>query len=442
MQEWLGRMAAEQGRAIGAGELDPVDLTQAYLDAIAAHPLADRIYARLMPERALAEAGAARDRAQSGQRLSVLDGVPISWKDLFDTAGVATEAGSALLKDRVPDRDADVLRNATAAGLVCLGKTHMSELAFSGLGLNPVTATSPCVNDHAAVSGGSSSGAAASVAFGLAACGIGTDTGGSVRIPAAWNDLVGLKTTAGRVSSRGVVPLCAKFDTVGPLCRSVEDAALMLAALEGRRPADLRGTSLKGRRFAILKTVVMDDLRDAPASAFASAVARLEAAGALISEVEAPELAASMTLAPVLFTAEAYGIWRDVIEANPHLMFDQILERFRGGAGVKASDYVAAWRKLEETRRTWHARMAGFDAVICPTAPNLPPDLDKLMTDHDYYVTENLLTLRNTRAGNLMGLSAVTLPTGTPSCGMMLMGAPLAEERLLRLAAAVETALR
>ena len=204
----------------------------------------------------------------------------------------------------------------------------------------------------------------------------------------------------------------------------------------------MRGTSLKGRRFAILKTVVMDDLRDAPASAFASAVARLEAAGALISEVEAPELAASMTLAPVLFTAEAYGIWRDVIEANPHLMFDQILERFRGGAGVKASDYVAAWRKLEETRRTWHARMAGFDAVICPTAPNLPPDLDKLMTDHDYYVTENLLTLRNTRAGNLMGLSAVTLPTGTPSCGMMLMGAPLAEERLLRLAAAVETALR
>jgi aspartyl-tRNA(Asn)/glutamyl-tRNA(Gln) amidotransferase subunit A len=442
MQDWLGRTAADQGRAIGSGDLDPVDLTQAYLDAISAHPMADRIYARLMPRRALAEAGAARDRAQSGQRLSLLDGVPISWKDLFDTAGVATEAGSALLKDRVPDRDAEVLRNATAAGLVCLGKTHMSELAFSGLGLNPVTATPPCVNDHAAVSGGSSSGAAASVAFGLAACGIGTDTGGSVRIPAAWNDLVGLKTTSGRVSSHGVVPLCEKFDTVGPLSRSVEDAALMLAALEGRQPADLRGAGLQGRRLAILKTVVMDDLRDAPASAFASAVTRLEAAGAQISEVEAPELAVAMTLAPILFTAEAYGIWRDVIEANPHLMFDQILERFRGGAGVKASDYVAAWRRLEEARKTWHARMAGFDAVICPTAPNLPPDLNKLMSDHDYYVTENLLTLRNTRAGNLMGLCAVTLPSGTPSCGIMLMGAPLAEERLLRLAAAAETALR
>ena len=441
MQDWLGRTAADQGRAIAAGEVDPVDLTQAYLDTIAAHPMADRIYARTTPDRALAEAGAARARAKAGQRLSPLDGVPISWKDLFDTAGVVTEAGTALLKGRVPDRDAEVLRNATAAGLVCLGKTHTSELAFSGLGLNPITATPPNVNDHAAVPGGSSSGAATSVAFGLAAAGIGTDTGGSVRIPAGWNNLVGLKTTAGRVSCAGVVPLCERFDTVGPLTRSVEDAALLLAALEGGKPADLRGASLAGRRLAILKTVVMDDLRDAPAAAFASAVQRLEAAGAVIEEVEAPELAQAMTLAPILFTAEAYGIWRDAIEAAPHLMFDQILERFRGGAAFTAADYVAAWRTLEAGRRTWHARMAGFDAVICPTAPNTPPNLDRLMSDHDYYVTENLMTLRNTRAGNLMGLCATTLPTGTPGCGIMLMGAPMAEERLLRLSAAAEAAL-
>lgn len=441
MQDWLGRTAADQGRAIAAGEVDPVDLTQAYLDTIAAHPMADRIYARTTPDRALAEAGAARARAKAGQRLSPLDGVPISWKDLFDTAGVVTEAGTALLKGRVPDRDAEVLRNATAAGLVCLGKTHTSELAFSGLGLNPVTATPPNVNDHAAVPGGSSSGAATSVAFGLAAAGIGTDTGGSVRIPAGWNNLVGLKTTAGRVSCAGVVPLCERFDTVGPLTRSVEDAALLLAALEGGKPADLRGASLAGRRLAILKTVVMDDLRDAPAAAFASAVQRLEAAGAVIEEVEAPELAEAMTLAPILFTAEAYGIWRDAIEAAPHLMFAQILERFRGGAAFKAADYVAAWRTLDAGRRTWHARMAGFDAVICPTAPNTPPNLERLMSDHDYYVTENLMTLRNTRAGNLMGLCATTLPTGTPGCGIMLMGAPMAEERLLRLSAAAEAAL-
>ncbi len=441
MQEWLGRTATDLGRAIGAGDIDPVKLLEVYLDAIAAHPMTDRIYARTTPARALQEAQAARMRAKSGTRLSLLDGVPISWKDLFDTAGTATEAGSALLKDRIPTRDAAVLRNATAAGLVCLGKTHMSELAFSGLGLNPMTATSPCVNDHAAVAGGSSSGAAASVAFGLAACGIGTDTGGSVRIPAAWNDLVGLKTTAGRVSSDGVVPLCETFDTVGPLCRSVEDAAVMLAILEGGHAVDLRGASLAGRRLAVLKTVVMDDIRDAPANAFAASVQRLEAAGAQISEVDAPELTTAMALSSILFTAEAYGIWRDQIEAAPHLMFAQILERFRSGADVKAADYVAAWRTLAQCRKAWQARMAGYDAVICPTAPNLPPQLDLLMSDHDYYVTENLLTLRNTRVGNLMGLSAVTLPTGTPSCGLMLLGAPMGEERLLRLAAAAEIAL-
>ena len=154
MQDWLGRTAADQGRAIGAGDLDPVDLTHAYLDAIAAHPMASRIYARTTADRALAEAGAARTRAKAGIRLSLLDGVPISWKDLFDTAGVATEAGTALLKGRVPTRDAEVLRNATAAALVCLDKTHTSELAFSGLAPTPITATPTNVNDPPAVPGG------------------------------------------------------------------------------------------------------------------------------------------------------------------------------------------------------------------------------------------------------------------------------------------------
>ncbi|MEC8039703.1 MAG: amidase family protein, partial [Pseudomonadota bacterium] len=160
MDHWLKASAADLGRGIGSGEIDPVALTETYLTAIASHPFADRIYARVTADRAMAEAEAASARAKAGQRLSDLDGVPISWKDLFDSAGVATEAGSALLKGRTPEVDAPVLRNATALGLVCLGKTHMSELAFSGLGLNPVTATPPCVNDHDAVSGGSSSGAA------------------------------------------------------------------------------------------------------------------------------------------------------------------------------------------------------------------------------------------------------------------------------------------
>ncbi|WP_116597921.1 amidase [Primorskyibacter marinus] len=442
MQQWSEQTAAELGRGIGAGEIDPMALAEFFLDRIAAHPLKDRIYARLTPDRAMAEAGAASARAKAGRRLSPLDGVPCSWKDLFDTAGVATEAGSRLLEGRVPDRDAEVLRIATAMGLVCLGKTHQSELAFSGLGLNPMTQTPPCVNDESAVSGGSSSGAATSVAFGLAPLAIGSDTGGSVRVPAAWNDLVGLKTTSGRLSLSGAVPLCTRFDTVGPLTRTVEDAALALAVLEGRGPADLRGASLKGVRLADLRTIASEDLRDAPAAAYRTAVEKLQAAGAEVVQIDAPEVAEAMADTPTLYAGEAYGHWRDTIEAAPDKMFARILDRFRAGAEVTGSEFVAAWLRLEAHRATWAARTAGFDAVICATAPNLPPNVDRLMNDPDYYVSENLMTLRNTRIGNLMGGAGLTLPTGVPSCGILFMGKAYGEERLLRLGSAAEAVLR
>ncbi|SHI42665.1 aspartyl-tRNA(Asn)/glutamyl-tRNA(Gln) amidotransferase subunit A [Shimia gijangensis] len=442
MFDWLEKSAADLGRGIGEGAIDPVALTQAFLGAIDSHDAKDRIYSVVTYDRALAEAEAAAERARAGYRLSPLDGVPISWKDLFDSAGVATEAGSRLLKDRVPAGDAEVMQNATALGLVCLGKTHMSELAFSGLGLNPMTATPPCINDPKAVPGGSSSGAAASVAFGLAAVGVGSDTGGSVRIPSAWNDLVGLKTTAGRVSAKGVVPLCEKFDTVGPLCRTVEDAALMLGVLEGASTPDLKGASLQGKRFAVLVTEALEDVREAPMAGFELAVTRLRDMGAEIEILEAPEVSGALALSGPLFTAEAYGQWRDVIEANSDLMFDQVLDRFRAGATFDGPTYVAAWKDLDVFRAKWHARVAGYDAVLLPTSPILPPDADRLMTDQDYYVTENLLALRNTRIGNLMGVCGMSLPTGVPSCGLMMLGAPMGEERLLRVAAAVEAVLR
>ncbi|WP_299735624.1 amidase [uncultured Roseobacter sp.] len=441
MQDWLQMTAADLGRGIAAGDIDPVALTQTYLDAIEAHALKDRIYARLTKDRALAEAAAAAERAVTGQRLSPLDGVPISWKDLFDTAGVGTEAGSKLLKDRVPDHDARVLQNATAAGLVCLGKTHMSELAFSGLGYNPSTDTPPCVNDAGAVPGGSSSGAAASVAFGLAAAGIGSDTGGSVRIPSAWNDLVGLKTTAGRLSLEGVVPLALKFDTVGPLCRSIEDANLLTAVMEGRKPFDLAGASLAGRRLAVLDTVATQGVRDTPMAAFEGAVARLQDAGARVDHIEIPEVETALAQSTCLYTSEAYGLWRDVIEANPEAMYSEILQRFQLGKNHSGPDYVAAWATLDAARMAYDRATAGYDAVILPTAPIMPPNLERLNSDHDYYITENLMALRNTRIGNLMGLCALSLPTGVPSCGLMMMAAPDCEGALLRLGAAAEQAL-
>lgn len=441
MTDWQGKSAGDLGRAIGAGKADPRELAEGFLAAIAAHPDAPRIYARLTPDRARSEAQAAAARARAGLRISPLDGVPISWKDLFDSAGTATESGSRLLKGRIPDRDAEVLATATQQGLICLGKTHMTELAFSGLGLNPMTATPPNVNDPALVPGGSSSGAATSVAFNLAPAAIGSDTGGSVRIPAAWNDITGLKTTSGRLPLTGIVPLVESFDTVGPLTRNVEDAALLLAALEGGKPADLTGATLAGTRLAILDTVAFDDIRDMPARAFDGAASRLAKAGARIERLAVPALPEVMALSGILFTSEAYAIWQDTIEAAPDQMFAPILERFRSGASFKATDYIDAWRSLRVARALWAEATAAYDAVIIPTAAILPPDAARLLTDQDYFTRENLLALRNTRIGNLMGLSALTLPTGTPSCGIMLMGKPFKEEALLRLGAAAERAL-
>jgi aspartyl-tRNA(Asn)/glutamyl-tRNA(Gln) amidotransferase subunit A len=297
------------------------------------------------------------------------------------------------------------------------------------------------VNDENAISGGSSSGAAASVAYGLAAAGIGSDTGGSVRIPAAWNDLVGLKTTSGRVSLKGVVPLCARFDTVGPLCKTVADTAAVFAALEGRAAADLKGVDLCGKRFAVLQTVAMDDVEEGPLKGFEDAISDIKAAGAAIENIDVPQVNDAMALAGILFTAEAYGTWKDVIEANPEKMFVGVLERFRGGQNALATDYITGWQTLEKLREVYLTATAGYDGILLPTSPIMPPNLEKLATDHDYFAGRNLLALRNTRIGNLMGLSALTLPTSVPSAGIMIMTPAMDEDRLLRIGAAIEAVL-
>lgn len=436
----LKATASDMGRAIGAGQLDPVDLTGALLEAIARHPHAARIYARVTPERARAEAVAASARAKAGTRRGILDGVPISWKDLFDSAGVATEGGSAMLEGRVPRTDAAVLANATAAGLVCLGKTHQTELAFSGLGINPVTATSPNVHDAALAPGGSSSGAATSTAFGLAAAGIGSDTGGSVRVPAVWNDLVGFKTSVGSLPMGGVLPLCARFDTIGPLCRSVEDAAALYAALGTLKTVDLEGAALDGARLLILSNSVYAPVDDAPQAAFEAACTRLSATGAVLSEMSVGALDEAMTLAS-LFTAEAYGTWRHLIEEKGERMFGPVRARFEAGQEVSGPQFVAGWHRLDALRRSFRAETAGYDAVILPTCPILPPNVETLLADEALFTSRNLQALRNTRVGNLMDLTGVTLPTGVPHCGVMALAPAGEERRILRLAAAMEKSL-
>ncbi len=437
----LTQSASTLGRAIESGQVDPRELTESYLAAAESHQYRDRIFTMLTPKRARAEADAAAKRAKSGLRRSPLDGVPVSWKDLIDTAGHPTEAGSLLLKGRIPDTDAIVLQNAARAGLVMLGKTHMTELAFSGLGINPITATPPNFNDPVLAPGGSSSGAATSVAFGLAAAAIGSDTGGSVRVPAAWNNLVGLKTTHGWLSLQGVVPLIPSFDTVGPLTRSVEDAAILTAILAGEPTPDLTPQTLKGRHFVVANTLFFDDIRPEPLAAFNSFVARLQSAGAKITYADYPEIAEASTLTPALFAPESWAKWRDIIQANPQKMFSVIYDRFRGGANFNAADHIAAKIRLNEIRQSFWAATRAIDAVLMPTSAILPPNAERLLADLDFFASENLLGLRNTRIANLLGGCALTLPTQTPACGITLMAAPGQDIALSRLGISLEAAL-
>ena len=454
-KDWLGASASEQGRAILAGLISPVDQAEAYLDAAEAHPMGARIYARTTRPRARAEALAAHDRARAGLRRGLLDGVAISWKDNIDSAGIPTEAGTRLLAGRTPGADAAALASATLQGLVCLGKTHMTELAFSGLGVNPSTATPPHSIDPDRAPGGSSSGAAVSVALGLAAAAIGTDTGGSIRLPAAWNDLAGFMPTHGAIDMRRVVPLCPGFDVAGPIARTVEDCAELFAVLRGEGAPDLAAARERPPRLLVLEGLPFDQARPSPVAAFDEALARLTRAGARIARAGGsgsgrsgaagtpPDIAArAMALAPMLFAPEAYGTWHEQIEARPELMFRPVLVRFRAGRDVAAHQHVAARQTLAALRRDWAAQVGEHDAVILPTSPILPPETARLLEDPEYFATENMLALRNTRIANLLGLPAITLPTGQPACGLMLMGKPGADRALLVAAAWAEAALR
>jgi aspartyl-tRNA(Asn)/glutamyl-tRNA(Gln) amidotransferase subunit A len=210
----------------------------------------------------------------------------------------------------------------------------------------------------------------------------------------------------------------------------------------GTAAPDLTHANLKGVRLMALETLALDDIEDAPKAGYEAALERLRAAGAVVERGTVPEVAFAQDLAPVLFASEAYGTWKDAIEAAPDKMFANVRERFRGGKAVSGPDYVAGWLELERLRMAYARATAGYDAVLVPTCPILPPNVARLETDTEYFVRANLMTLRNTRIGNLMGLAAVTLPTGLAATGISLMVRPGREGALLRMAAAAEAALR
>ena len=430
--------AADIGREINSGRADPISVAEAFLDAINGYAASEEIYARITPDRALKEAGEARKRAQSGTRKGPFDGVPVSWKDLYDTKDVGTESGAALLKGRVPDKDAVVLKNATDAGSVCIGKTHQTEFAFSGLGLNPNTATPPNLSMPGHAPGGSSSGAAASVACGLAPIAIGSDTGGSVRIPAAWNSLVGMKTTHGLLSLENVLALCSVFDTVGPLAKSVEDAALMIEMMGGcntdlaarPKPSDLR--------FAIVEIMALEGCDTVQMAAFDQTVANLTKAGVKIERISAPEFSNASKLGPELFPHEAWQSWGELIEANPGKTYGPVEKRFLQGKHVSKEQYDNAWGALRKIRSSFFDRISGFDGVLMPTVPIQPPLVEALLADEELFTSANLLALRNTRFVNLLGSCAITLPTATYAAGLQIMGKPNEDSRVMQIGCALE----
>lgn len=452
MTGWSERTTAcAFGRLFEEGKADPREVTDFFLDRARTLDGERRVYARLTEHRARAEADAATDRAKRGLRRHALDGVPLSWKDLFDSAGDATPAGSLALKDRVPADDAEVLARATRSGAVCLGKTNMTELAFSGLGINPKCGTPANAFDAhiERVPGGSSAGAAVSVARGLAAGAIGTDTGGSVRIPSAWNGLVGLKTTAGRLPLQGTVPLSPSFDTVGPLAHDVADATALFSLLGGTRPIDLDGVDLSQATFLLPGGVSWSELDAGVAAALDLALRRVLHAGARIVERKLSELDEIDALAWAPGTsrlvAEAHALWAETLARHEKDIYRPVFERVMAGGALKASDIARADMKRAEISRRYGAATAGVDAVLLPTVAIAPPPIAALVAGGPDYFKANRMALRNTSIANQLGACAITLPAGHDEAGLpvglMLQSAPHTEEKLLRLARAVERAL-
>ena len=318
--------AAEIGRGLQAGALDAVDVTAFFLDRIAATDNT-AVYTTVTADRARAEAQAAALRLKRGNSRGLLDGVPISWKDLFDVAGTVTTCGSALYRNNPPaEVDAAAVAHAADAGMVSLGKVGLAEFAFSGLGLNPHygTPVNPHDTDTPRAPGGSSGGSGVAVAAGLAPVSIGTDTGGSVRIPAAFNGLVGYKSSERHIDKRGLAALSPTLDTIGPLARSVEDCILLERVLRGRKAAVMAPAPLDGATLIVPTSVVFDGAEEAIVANFDASVEKLARAGVRVRRVHVPVLDDVLALAQYgsLAWAEAWHMLRHILEGPDYTKMD------------------------------------------------------------------------------------------------------------------------
>ncbi|WP_426148634.1 amidase [Polaromonas sp. DSR2-3-2] len=400
-----------------------------------------------MPAQAHSEPSASSQGA-SGDPASLLAGIPVSVKDLFDVAGQVTMAGSTVLAAAPPAlADAIAVARLRAAGAVLVGRTNMVEFAFSGVGLNPHygTPVNPSDTETERIPGGSSSGAAVSVATGAALVGLGSDTGGSLRIPAALCGIVGFKSTARLVPLAGAVPLSTSLDTVGALTRSVRDAVTVHEILSARTVL-LAGKPLSSCRLAVARTMMQDGLSSTVATAFEKSLRLLRQAGARIEEIALEELAelAAINATGGLSAAQSHA-WHRKLLAEYEAQYDpRVALRILRGARMSAADYI----DLLAARQDWiariEARLHDFDAVLSPTVPIVAPSIASVLHNDDEFFRINSILLRNTSVVNMLDGCAISIPCHTPGqlpVGLMLWHAALHDDGVLDLALQVETAL-
>jgi len=438
--------AAEIGRALATGETSSLALTERLLARIAAGDPA--AFIRLTPERALAEAAAADARRAACRPLSPLDGVPIAWKDLVGMAGERTTAGSALHADAIPaSRDADVVTHAARAGMVSLGKLNLAEFAYSALGQNPHFGTPANPAGEGRAPGGSSSASGAAVAAGLVPCALGSDTGGSIRIPASFCGVVGSKSSGGRLPMAGVFPLSKTQDTIGPLCRSVEDAALLDAILRGApapAPSPLDVASLS---ILVPEGIALSDLSDDVAENFERSLTALSRAGAWIRREPLPALeriAQALTTGSIV-AAEAYALHRAALEGPELSRIDpRVAARMLIGQGMSAADLVDLHRLRETAMAEVRAALDGAFLAM-PTTAITAPKLSEMRDDEAFRRLTHLAN-RNTGFGSFLDLPGLAIPNGRDRAGLptsFLLSAPANEDAaLLRAGLGVEPLIR
>ena len=428
--------------------------SRAVVDEMIAHIEApegqgDKVYLTVYADQARAQADAVDMVRQNGSYLPPFAGIPLSIKDLFDVAGETTTAGSKALATADPaTSDASIVARLRAAGFILMGKVNMTEFAFSGLGINPHFGTPLSVYDRQTgrIPGGSSSGGAVSVADNMAVGTIGTDTGGSCRIPAAFNGIVGFKPTASRVPKSGVIPLSTSLDSVGPLANSVSCAAILDDVLAGGPGADVGSFPVRGLRLGVLKTLVLEQLDETVATVYERTLSQLSALGATLIDLELNDLLNIPTSNPkgALVAAEAYAWHRSLLKTRGEFYDSFVKMRVMGGADVSAADYIDVVANRQRIIAKVKPQTAGFDAVIMPTVAVVPPSLAEL-SETETALRINSLILRNTSVGNYLDRTALTIPCHRPGeapVGLMLMGENGQDRQLLTIGQGIESALK